>query len=712
MSKRFIDKAHRIVMSNITDESFGVNNLASLLGLSTSQTLRKIKAATGKPVNKFIRQIRLKEAARLIQETDLSFSEISHKVGFASASYFSKTFSKQYGITPGEFKTRKATQEDLEALTANKPATLLSSKKTMLYALGVLLILIAGYFAVNHLRASTKSLPNSIAVLPFKDLSPEDTQWFSDGMSDNILHALAQMQDVSVTSFTSSSTYRDSNKKIPQIAKELGVSYVLEGSVTLHNNKIKIIAQLIDANDTHVWSKEYNDNFDNVISIQNNVAQEVMQQLKTTLSPEEKTILKQYPTDNMEAYHLHLEGRLINQSRKLEDLQKNIEYNKKAIALDSTFVEAYAQIAAANLNIAIYGELGANHKFVKEALYYVDKALLIDVNSAKANAVKARLLLGNDWSDSKTFFKKAIVLNPNDAEARYWYADYFLKIDNPDFKQALKQISIANKLSPFSSEIATKYAWILILNKKFDEADLQLQNYGFLMLQSDRTWLSVFSMGYKDKDWQQVRDFYENLLTSDPENAAAYYVYLADGYNCGLINKPKAKEYAKRAFELNANYFRFYFEILTSNNYFKEAEQAMQSDYFKNLSNSDQIYFTWKYYYYKEDYKQALAIIDKHPTRFRYNARSLTYAQLGDREKLDSINKIYFVHGEYKYFQKAHVHAILKERDSMYYYLNKTRFSFRNFFMETNGNPEFEPYKSDARYKQLLKEFFIPIPGE
>ena len=138
----------------------------------------------------------------------------------------------------------------------------------------------------------------------------------------------------------------------------------------------------------------------------------------------------------------------------------------------------------------------------------------------------------------------------------------------------------------------------------------------------------------------------------------------------------------------------------------------MQTDFFKNLSEKNKTYFTWEFYYYKEDYIQAQNLIDKNPKAFGYNAKSKTYAQLGDRAKLDSINKSYFVYGEYKYFNKAYVHAILKERDSMYYYLNKVRYSFRNALPVTNGSPEFDPYKNDKRYKALLKEIFITITGE
>lgn len=718
----FIDEIQTIVQDNISNENFGVSELASALGLSNSQTLRKVKAATDKSVNQYIREYRLDEAAKLIKTTDETIAEISYKVGFKSPQYFNKAFSKYFKVAPGEYKTQSnyVIESNDEVIPTKSKS--IGFKKPLFLAIAAILICVIGYVIINSQNSKYTSLSNSIAVLPFKDLSPEDNQWFCDGVSDNILHSLAQMNDLTVTSFTSSSTFRDSDKQIPEIAKELGVSYVLEGSVVLFEGKIKVIAQLIDANDKHVWSKEYNNSFENVIDIQQNVAREVMQQLQITLSPDEENTLDKYPTKNMEAYNLHLEGRLINQSRKKEDLQKNIEYNKKAIALDSSFVEAYAEVAATNLIIALNNgfALSGNHKHVKEAQYYVEKALSIDANSAKANAVKARLLFGNDWSDSETYFKKAITLNPNDAETRYWYADYFLKTDSSNVKEALKQATIANQLSPFSSVIATKYTWILILNRKFKEADLHIKNYGFLMRESDLLWLMGYSRGFKDKDWRPIHDWAESLLIEDPENVlkgdpkkiAQMYRNLSEGYDQNFIDKQKSKEYAKKAYELNADNFWYYMKILSKNGHFKEAEQVMQTDFFKNLSEKNKTYFTWEFYYYKEDYIQAQNLIDKNPKAFGYKAKSKTYAQLGDRAKLDSINKSYFVYGEYKYFNKAYVHAILKERDSMYYYLNKVRYSFRNSLPVTNGSTEFGPYKNDKRYKALLKELFITIPGE
>ncbi|WP_157418006.1 tetratricopeptide repeat protein [Aequorivita capsosiphonis] len=366
-------------------------------------------------------------------------------------------------------------------------------------------------------------------------------------------------------------------------------------------------------------------------------------------------------------------------------------------------------MASTNLVVAINYELSGNNKYVKEAQIYTNEALAIDPNSARANAVKARLLLGNDWSESEKYFKKAIALNPNDSETRYWYADYFLKSENSDLKQALNQATIASKLSPFSPKITARYAWLLILNKRFDEAESYLTAYGFVIPTDERFLISLHLRSRKNKDWQPVFDWAYTLIKSDPENAAMYYHYLAQGYNQIYIDKLKSMECAKKAYELNDYFLFFYINNLMINGFHNKAAEFLQSDVFKNLSEESKRYYTWEYQYYTGNYEEAQKEIEKYPKAFKYAELSKTYAQLGDRAKLDSINKLYFVQGEYKYFYRAYVHAILKERDSMYYCLNKVKYSYYNPFTLTNGSPEFEPYKNDSRYKALLKEFYIPI---
>ena len=313
MNQKFIDQLHSIVLTNISDENFGVRKLSELLGLSPSQTLRKTKAASGKSVNQYIRELRLEKGAKLLKETDKSIAEISYQVGFSSASYFNKTFRKYYDVTPGEFRVSSS---DLNKLKVTKNKKAFSKIKLFFFVL-VGLIFFTFYWSLNPVVSKDLPLNNSIAVLPFKDFSPKNNQWLSDGVSDNILHSLAQMEKMKVISFTSSSTYRNTDKKIPEIAEELGVSYILEGSVRLVKDKIKIITQLINANDEHIWSKEYEENAENIIKVQNDVAEEVIKQLKITLSPKEERKLDKYPTQNMEAYNLYLRGHLENDNRTL-----------------------------------------------------------------------------------------------------------------------------------------------------------------------------------------------------------------------------------------------------------------------------------------------------------------------------------------------------------------------------------------------------------
>ena len=205
MNQKFIDQLHSIVLTNISDENFGVRKLSELLGLSPSQTLRKTKAASGKSVNQYIRELRLEKGAKLLKETDKSIAEISYQVGFSSASYFNKTFRKYYDVTPGEFRVSSS---DLNKLKVTKKKKAFSKIKLLFFVL-VGLIFFIFYWSLNPFVSKNIPLGNSIAVLPFKDFSPKNNQWLSDGVSDNILHSLAQMEKMKVISFTSSSTFRN-----------------------------------------------------------------------------------------------------------------------------------------------------------------------------------------------------------------------------------------------------------------------------------------------------------------------------------------------------------------------------------------------------------------------------------------------------------------------------------------------------------------------
>ncbi|MFL0354223.1 helix-turn-helix domain-containing protein [Xanthomarina sp. GH4-25] len=708
----FLDQINTIVQEHISDEKFGVNDLASQLGLSNSQTLRKVKAATGKSVNQYIREFRLEEAARLIKNTDDTIAEISYKVGFRSPSYFNTTFSKHFGVAPGEYKTQPdKTIGALDKVTPIK-AYGINSKKPILYTLVAILVAIFGYFIINKSFPKNSSLSNSIAVLPFKDLSPENNQWFCDGVSDNILHSLAQMNDLTVTSFTSSSTYRGSDKQIPEIAKELGVSYILEGSVVLHEGNIKIIAQLIDSNDKHVWSKEYNESFNDIISIQNNVALEVMKQLKNTLNPEEETILKKYPTDNMEAYSFYLKGLNINGIEK-KDFELRIEMNKKAIVLDSNFSQAFSNVGYA------YHALSHRHfetvdivDFREKSRYYIDKALQLDTKNDVAWLTKAMLSMYSDWDQTKIYLDEAISINPNNPRTQTGIAIYFVlgPLNNRDLKKALKALRIAYQLDPLSAVASLNLLEGLIKNKLLEEAQTHLEKVTFLI---DEYKIHLYLnevTALKNKDWTSVIPISKSKIEAHPENAI-YHLGLAQDYDEILNDKINAIKYAKQAYALDSTLVAQYVDLLIKYEEFKEAHSQMQTNTYKStVSKRTLLNQLWFYNYSQKNYSAALEVLKDSLYTNHYLRHTYTYAQMGNRKKVDSMNKVYpWGTGGIAdwYRHKANIHAALKDRDSMYYYLEQMLINYEILML--NSNKDVDPYRNEARYKAFLRKNYLPV---
>ena len=157
MSQKFIDQVRSIVMSNISDERFGVRELASTLGLSSTQTLRKVKATTGKSVNQYIRELRLEKAAKLIKKTDLTIAEISYQVGFGSPSYFNKAFVNYYGIAPGEYKTKSTSLSVLAVEAIKNKHRETSLKMKIFYPVIIVLVFVIGYLLINNSTSKNTS---------------------------------------------------------------------------------------------------------------------------------------------------------------------------------------------------------------------------------------------------------------------------------------------------------------------------------------------------------------------------------------------------------------------------------------------------------------------------------------------------------------------------------------------------------------------------
>src|SRR4030043_1478184 len=176
----------------------------------------------------------------------------------------------------------------------------------------------------------------SIIVLPFENISPDpDQEYFSDGLTEEIITDLSHIHGLLVISRSSAMTFKETKKKIGEIAKEVNVRYVLEGSVRKAGNNLRITAQLIDGvNDTHIWAEKYNGTLDDVFEIQEKVSRTIVNSLKLKISVEEKELISKSPTKNLEAYNLYLKGRFFSYFGTREGMVKSVEFYEKALSLD------------------------------------------------------------------------------------------------------------------------------------------------------------------------------------------------------------------------------------------------------------------------------------------------------------------------------------------------------------------------------------------
>jgi len=314
----------------------------------------------------------------------------------------------------------------------------------------------------------------SIAVLPFVDLSPQkDQEFLCDGMTDEIIAKLSILEGWKVMNMTSVMRYKNTEKDIKKIGRELNVATILEGRIRKEKDDIRVTAQLVDVEDGfQVWSNTYNQKLERVFDIQSDIAEKIAEALKTRLSSEEKIKIQKKPTESMEAYNLYLQGRWFWNKRAMSDYQKAIEYFEQAIEIDPNYALAYAGIADSYFLIGRFGFEGLAFPKAKEAAI---KALEIDsmLTEAHASLGALKLFYDRDWMGSEKEFKKAIELNPNYATAHHWYAILLLYLDR--FDEAIREIHRALESDPLSLAINRDVGEVFFFAREYDRAADALQ---------------------------------------------------------------------------------------------------------------------------------------------------------------------------------------------------------------------------------------------
>jgi adenylate cyclase len=318
------------------------------------------------------------------------------------------------------------------------------------------LVIVIGVFMIlyNLPKKPAEELDKSIAVLPFDYLSEEkDKQYLADGVMDAITSNLAKISELRVIAKTSVERYREHSMDVRDIGKEMDVSYVVEGSFQLVGDKARLIIQLINTKDgSHLWSNEYDRDWSDIFKVQSEVSQTIAKEVAVNITPKVKERIESIPTENLEAYNLYLQGRHFWIQGGKDDLDKSIEYYKRALEIDPNFALAYSGMATTYSSYAWLGFRPWKDVIpkMKEA---VMNALEIDntLGEAHAELAFARLLFDWDWAGSEKEFKHALELNPSSARTHNRYAWLLTTVGRLD--EAIEEDKRAHELDPLSFEI-------------------------------------------------------------------------------------------------------------------------------------------------------------------------------------------------------------------------------------------------------------------
>lgn len=371
------------------------------------------------------------------------------------------------------------TAPDLGPQIVASPGSVASRTRTGWLGGWLLVVLALGVAAGIVLKLHTFPMSSggpirSIAVLPMKNLSSDPEQeYFSEGLTDELITRLASLDGLRVISHTSVAQYKDSRKPLPEIAKELNVDAVLEGSVLRAGGRVRITAQLVEAvADRQIWAESYERDQRDILDLQNEVTRDIAKNIKVNLNPADRQRLVVSQPVDAEAYDLYLKGRYCWNKRTFPGFQQAVRYFQAAIAKDPNYARAYAGLADTFGLMSTWDEVPPN-EFMPKARAAARRALEIDKTLAEAHTSLA-LIAENydyDWQTAEQEYRRAIQLNPDYATAHQWYAEYLAWQGR--FDEAFAESDRARRLDPLSLIISTDHCAILYFSRQYDRAIAQ-----------------------------------------------------------------------------------------------------------------------------------------------------------------------------------------------------------------------------------------------
>jgi len=315
-----------------------------------------------------------------------------------------------------------------------------------------------------------------VAVLPFVNMSPDpQDEFFADGLTEELIDRLCQVRELEVIARTSVMSYKKKEKKAAEIGRELKAGALVEGSVRKAGNRIRVTAQLINANtEGHLWSSRYDRKLEDVFAVQSDIAEQVADALKVQLLPNEKKAIEKKPTTSSEAYLLYLKGRYHWNERSPKSLKVAAEYFEKAISEDPSFALAYVGLADSYTVLINQVAIKPSIEIAQKIRSWAEKALELDASLAETHATLGVTLMLRfwDWRSAELEFKRSIQLNPAYPSARQWYGMCLSFVGRLD--EALEQLRKALELDPFSLIINLNYAMGLVEAGRYEEGIEQM----------------------------------------------------------------------------------------------------------------------------------------------------------------------------------------------------------------------------------------------
>ena len=460
---------------------------------------------------------------------------------------FALIFAWAFELTPEGIRREKDVDRS-QSITQH------TGRKLNYTIIGVLAIALALSLASHQWTAETPELietrisesgaAKSIAVLPFVNMSDDPSnEYFSNGISEELLNVLVKVEGLRVASRTSSFSFKDKDISIPEIASALNVEHVLEGSVRKAGNTVRVTAQLIDVRtDSHLWSETYDRKLEDIFVIQDEISAHIVEALKVALGAKEVARTSEQPTQNLAAYEDYLRGRHFWTRRGESNVRKAIELFERATETDPGFARAWSSLAAAHITLPAYSATESPEVHYTLARRFAEKALSLDSTLADAHAALGEMARAeNSWIEAELHYRQAIQLEPNNSTGYLWYAEHLGAAGH--FRESLINALKALELDPFNAGANTVAADAYALNgdranaEKYARAAIDLGNpwaiYGLVFLRIDAGDLDVAERTV-ETEITSVDQLHRETITRyiaavrDPRYAESWFAWVRD----------------------------------------------------------------------------------------------------------------------------------------------------------------------------------------